>query len=156
MKKTSEKVSSDTQVDTQAKGKKIYLVSQGDYSDYHIVGAFSTHKKAKAFVDRFTVDREYDAYFKNYRIASYDIDALEPAARKDMIWVHLVMGRDGRTWNVTTGPDVPNKPMRELYRNDRLMVTVEAKDVAHAVKIANEIRTRMIARGEWPEERVNE
>lgn len=42
--------------------------------------------------------------------------------------------------------------MRELYRNDRLIVTVEAKDVGHAVKIANEIRTQMIANGEWPEE----
>lgn len=138
--------------DTQAKGKKIYLVTQGNYSAYHIVGAFSTQAKAKAFTKRFYVDREYDAYFDNYRIEAYGIDALEPDARKDTIWVSLAMGRDGRTWSVSTGPDVSHKPMRELYRNDRLIVTVEAKDVKHAVKIANEIRTQMIANGEWPEE----
>lgn len=31
--------------------KTIYLVTKGTYSDYHVVGAFSSRKKAKGYID---------------------------------------------------------------------------------------------------------
>ena len=56
--------------------EKIYIITSGCYSDYRIVTAFSTKKKADEFLDICDDD---------YRLEIYTIDSVEPV-RKNKIW----------------------------------------------------------------------
>jgi hypothetical protein len=51
-----------------------------------------------------------------------------------------------RMWRRTQAPAYRGKPDKP----DILQADIWAKDETHAIKIANEHRTRMIASGEWP------
>ena len=54
---------------------KIFIITAGDYSDYHIERVFTTRKKANEFLD--TKDNDY-------RLEVYDLD--EPIERKKYIY----------------------------------------------------------------------
>ena len=51
---------------------KIFIVTSGEYSDYHIDAAFSTREKAEEYVD---------IYGPDYMIKEYEVDA--PVCDKD-------------------------------------------------------------------------
>lgn len=54
-------------------GKKVYIVTSGEYSDYHIEAAFSTKKQANDYLDQHDDD---------FRIETFDLDV--PFDRKTM------------------------------------------------------------------------
>lgn len=63
---------------------KVYVVTAGCYSDYHIVAVFSTKEKAE----------EYIAYHgTNYRMEEYDLD--EEFEREESVWCVSIDMRDG-------------------------------------------------------------
>jgi hypothetical protein len=55
--------------------QKVYIITRGEYSDYHIKQVFSTRQKAVEFLD--TVD-------DSYQLEEYDLD--EPIERKTQIY----------------------------------------------------------------------
>lgn len=64
--------------------QKIYIVTSGEYSDYHICAAFSTKELAEVFIQH-----AGDGYY----IEEYNID--EPIVRMNKLWLI--------TFNVETG-----------------------------------------------------
>lgn len=134
---------------------KVYVVTNGDYSDYRILEMFSTKEMAEEY--------------KVFRNAENDIEEyeLDPefgmSAPKGMQRWIVRMGRDGNTTDpMCYGHGVERddgEPDQWLVWRDwqpysssggRLMTfSMWARDAEHAVKIANERRAWLIAEGLW-------
>lgn len=65
--------------------EKVYIVTSGEYSDYHIDAVFSTIEKAKEYVD---------AYGSDYRIEEYPVDDAE-VKKNESIWLVSVSWKTG-------------------------------------------------------------
>jgi len=122
--------------------KIIYVVTKGEYSDYRICGVFDNKPDASY------VAAKYDGEVETY--------SLNPAVcelRKGYTGFIVRMERDGTTDSVEEWEDFIAEEEEEptFFPLISWMVTnMYAKDAKHAVKIANERRTRMIAEGRWP------
>lgn len=120
---------------------KVYVVTRGSYSDYRIVGVFSSRKAAKDYANA-RDDHGWD---------EYEVNALEMPP-KGMKSYRVVMDRHG---NVPTNPSrYPDQPYIEVQANEPedawdvwdekrglFFADMWARDKEHAVKIANERRT---------------
>ena len=130
---------------------KVYIVTAGMYSDFHIMAAFSTETLAQEWIVRSKRDST------EIHIMEYDVD--EP---EEYGYVTIIsMDRRGEVEHVRTRWQVKDKgKLRLSRRNSTEMVLFGAVDTgreeltpeAHlerATKVANEERTRLIAFGYW-------
>jgi hypothetical protein len=129
--------------------KKIYLVTQGNYSDYHVVSAFSEKALAQSFIDSF-VSNEDDSI----EIEEYEIDKLSEQLRNGYKAYSVLMEKDGNYIEVEQVSCLyPEKAQRETveysYHKEYMTTSMFAKDEKHAVKIANERRIRAIMANHW-------
>lgn len=123
----------------------IWVVTEGEYSDYAIVGTFSTKENAEACIavlgDCTRVEEWIlDAYIPDFR----------QGLRPWMIWIL----RDGTVRNANETSDLPEPdafyPTNQLAeKRDLMQVCVFARDREHAIKIANERRAIHLADGTW-------
>lgn len=138
---------------------KVWVVEQGEYSDYRVVGVFSSRENAQLVADAINGERvACDATVAEWLMdpAVADLNA----GRRPFV-VHML--RDGtvercEAWQIT-GYELAGK--FDIWRRsealayagtdkpDCLSATVWATDAEHAVKIVNEKRVQMIASGEW-------
>lgn len=153
---------------------EIYIVTAGCYSDYHI--EFVTDDKT--FAERLMMLLGPSS--SGYRIEEYNLiraedHDLEEAAQKitgKPIFI-VSMKKDGEvtlcredehSWSHEDAAlsailgnyeeDIsPSHPGPEYpgHKYDYFTIRVFARDKKHAIKITNEIRTRLIAEGKWPE-----
>lgn len=127
---------------------KIFIATRGEYSDYRVVGAFSTEALAKAAGDDF-IECEVD------ELASRILSGFTP-------WrVRITREGTGPMWSSGRGPVAyhltieddlePPKmvPRIERFRERFLTAVVLARDEVHATKIANDYRVQFIASGQW-------
>lgn len=134
--------------------KSVWLIESGSYSDYRVVGIFSTREKALLVANAIELN-EYD-------INEWKIDPVIDELNKDMWQYEVLMLRDGEVERVKrrdaifdfkNSVFIWNRPNAPAYMGKNkpqvLVCCVWAKDEKHAVKIANEIRTQKIANGEW-------
>ena len=126
---------------------KIYLVSKGEYSDYRILGAYSTQENAETAADLFGGEVE-----------EYEIDQYIEQIRAGLKMYQVSMKFNGDTWFVYELEQNQEEEHRlgwsfvgESYREIEitLYASVWANSKEHAAKIVNEHRARMIASGEW-------
>lgn len=109
---------------------KVFIVTSGDYSDYHIDRVFSAREKAREFVDHmggcyeieeYSLDEETPRGVFGYRVSLYkdhtEVELTDPA-------YDAYMRKDSLRWSEDFMP--------------HLIFVVEAKDAPHAVKIASE------------------
>ena len=122
---------------------KVYIVTDGCYSDYTIRGVFSTEEKAK----------EYAAFFNDANeIEEYDLDAPFdfPTGMKPC---NVHMGKDGNGNIYWTDPEGFRESAAKIsisyHGTPFLYRSMWARDKEHALKSTNEIRAMMIATGEW-------
>lgn len=122
---------------------KIYIITCGQYSDYHIVGIYDDKELAE---ERLPL---YDAKYRYADIKEYELNpqvdhpkGLLPYSVKMDIEGNAKAEREsiacfsGREWE----PYGDNKSVSfEMW----------AKDEAHAIKIANERRVQLIANNQW-------
>ncbi|MHB8734246.1 MAG: hypothetical protein ACYC6M_02975 [Terriglobales bacterium] len=131
----------------------IWVVEEDEYNDYRVVGLYSTEANAKVIADRY-----------GGTVAEWPIDANIDDIRRGYSQWRIQMLRDGTVesasvpsnsydpdcevqfWRRSTAPDSRNL---NPPPPDCLVVECWARDQKHAVKIANEKRTQMVARGEW-------
>lgn len=132
----------------------IYIVTNGSYSDYHICAVFSSREKADEA--KVLLTGAYD----EARVEEYEVDDFNfPEMPKGMLPYGVVMLKDGtvketRRESVESIDDANRKFGWEPYSSDDksgVFFSVWAKDEKHAVKIANERRTMLIANNEWTE-----
>lgn len=122
---------------------KVYLLTQGEYSEYHIVGVYSTREKAEA----------HKPNHRNYFGTDPDIEEHEldpPCSILPDTW-KVIMDRDGNSLeepHLTEGQDKESFNLWDSKKDNEYAFWVHAKDKAHAVKVANEMRIRKIIQGD--------
>ena len=119
----------------------IYIVTDGDYSDYSIRGVFSTKEKA-----------EHAKAFYNSRndLEEYEVDSL-PEHPEGMFWFGVQMTKEGEAIEVSRGTVMwENKERWAPYGDDRsVYFEMWARDEKRAIKTANERRIRLIESNQW-------
>lgn len=139
--------------------KTVWVVEQGQYSGYHVVGVFSTKENAKLAMNE--INRLAD---DKATIAEWDLDPVAAELHAGLHRFTVAMFRSGDIHWVAEKEDITKEgePFKLFGRGTRgyppepypscLHADVWAKDEQHAMKIVNEKRTQMIALGEWREE----
>jgi hypothetical protein len=118
---------------------KIYIVTSGSYSDYHIAGVFSDMSVAKEFADK------YSPYESD--VEMYDLDVPKSS------WTvkTVTMDRHGNVINIYDRicelKDIDNVFIPRIDRDGYIVINVRTDDDKTAIKVANENRTCMIAEG---------
>jgi hypothetical protein len=139
---------------------KVYVVTEGDYSDYHIVAVFTTEEVAEEYAKK----RNEKNGYESARVEDYEVN--ESSATMPHWFVRMF--RDGTVERVQSeGDDLPtpadswvqqmNMPVKDMVmetpeRVAVLAVRCCANDEQHAVKIANEIRVQRIALNQFSTE----
>lgn len=120
---------------------KLFQVDDGDYSDYHVCGIFSTREKAEHAKKFYQADRD---------ISEIEVDALPPHP-KGMFWHSVQMNREGNTFavKIENGKYSHDREWAPYGDDETVIFDMWARDEKHAVKIANERRVRLIADNEW-------
>lgn len=131
--------------------KSVWVIEAGEYSDYQVVGVFSTRENAELVASAIGYGS----------IAEWDLDPGVDGLRQGHPRFRVLMLRDGSVesvevqegWNAETFYVWP-RSREPIYAGkgipDALNAWVWARDEKHAVKIVNEKRAQMIANGEWP------
>ena len=125
--------------------KRVYLVTKGSYSDYHIIAAFSDNLVAEVCAkdvsdewDEGTVE-EYEINSTAPRMPLWDISMYRKTGS-------VISAKDRGKWGVKYD-NVVHHGFKGMW-NDGKMVSyrdIRARDLEHAVKIANERRVQEIA-----------
>ena len=134
----------------------VYLVSAGSYSDYSILAAYDNISDAQAFV-AFHNEHGYSIVHDDARIETYLLNPYRERVKRNLpAWI-VFMGRSGESEVYQHDPT--DDESMDLFQQcagsplagqTRLRLITAAKDKEHAVKIANEKRTQLIASGKWP------
>lgn len=105
--------------------KKVYVVTRGEYSDYHIVAIFDTKEKAQ----------ECCAVFNDADVTEYELDSF---GTHDEVYNYKVYVSGDQVCNPGYIGDIPVyfKPNTIQRVNDSYLMIVMAKNVEHARKVA--------------------
>ena len=136
----------------------IYVITDGDYSDYHICAVF----------DDMDLAEKYQNTFGGDDIENWELNPVEQLLRDGVAIWRVEMTRDGDVDMSKFGDVCPVQKSQpdpdELYPQRKwvggtgpgpvatwiLRVETIAKSKEHAVKIANERRAQIIALDRWP------
>jgi hypothetical protein len=133
----------------------IWVVEAGEYSDYQVVGVFSSEANAQLVVETVAKGHYYAT------VAEWQLDPNVDAIRAGWTPFNIYMLRDGTVEKVEPHGESTysfGSPMQIWRRSkaaigndkpDCLHGIVRAEDVRHAVKIANEKRIQLLALGLW-------
>ena len=116
-------------------GKKIYIVTSGNYSDYGIDAVFTTKEKAVDYVE------QHGTY---YDIEEYDLD--KEVEKKTQLWSIVFCIEDGKFDEAHPINYNKNKKVDTCYVEERfgggkmyyIIFLVDADSMNRAVKIARE------------------
>jgi hypothetical protein len=134
---------------------KIYIVTAGDYSDYHINGVCSTEEKADElmkltrgdYIEEFELDKfpEHPPGLYKFQVnmnKNGDVPQRNGIYPMDCTDMFKIYAHDGI---VVLPLEVDWQPSSDGYTS----FYVWAKDETHAVKIANEKRVGLILNNMW-------
>ena len=132
---------------------KIYVVTKGDYSDYTIHGVYSTEELADEAAVLYS-DSSDDA-----EVETYELDDMPDHVPGQKPWT-VRMDKGGNAYSTSRASvdcfDVynsmcgPSGGTNSWDKSpDAMWFNVWAKDMKHAVKIANERRVQLIATDQW-------
>lgn len=119
---------------------KVYALTKGSYSDYHIVGIYSSSEKAA---------EAKLLYGEDSGIEEYELDYLPEHPPGHLMYM-VQMNAAGHTGIVKT--ESADNSVREWVPygdGENVAFMMWATSVEHAVKIANERRAQLIANNEW-------
>lgn len=142
----------------------VWVVEQGEYSDYRVVGVFSSEANAQIVADAINGPDADKGWSSKATIAEWPLNPAVSELLQGYSQYLVLMHKDGTvercTHNDTTGYSIRVQSV-DIWRRtkapafigkgipDVLTATVWAKDETHAIKIANEHRTQLIATGKW-------
>lgn len=121
--------------------KSVYIVSDGDYSDYHVCGVYSSRSRAK---------HAQKLYNSSNRIERFILDKI-PNFPRGRLPFCVGMKDDGTVVAVRqiSPSEIPPFCKWKPGVEENVDFFVFAKDSEHAVKIANEKRIGIQLSGEW-------
>jgi hypothetical protein len=127
---------------------KVYIVTAGDYSSYHICGIFSTKVLAKKFINSFKRKNLFNDFND---IVTWNLDNFKEYLEQKFKPYFVRMNKEGDTLCI--------EPSDNNYINDygninfdikgNLYNYIWAKDEEHAIKITNEKRIQLIEQDKW-------
>ena len=132
---------------------KIYVVTSGRYSDYHIDGVFDNEKLAQGFIVAFANNTDMN-------VEEWTLNPFKPEIKKGLKAFFVRMAKDGRTMDVAMEDSTygfrGGLPMSLLNYDveDNMISYCWAEDEQHAIKITNEKRIMALAENTWG--RINE
>jgi hypothetical protein len=139
----------------QLKMTKIFVVTSGAYSDYGIDTIFSTRELAQEFIDFFKKRDNWDVY----KIEEWELDKYNLGYKGKRKPFTVSIEKNGDVEIVREGMPYEEYSsdlnfIVEYYGFEDLTanIVVFADDEKHAVKIANEKRTWILANNLWGEE----
>ena len=126
---------------------KVWLATEGSYSDYSVEGVFSSEEKAKAFMGAFPGGDWND-------VTVWEVDQVSPDIESGRKPYCVRMDREGNTVSVKVEKNsygyttyMYNDVNFDVHGN--IYCYVWAKDEQHAIKITNERRIMTLANNEW-------
>lgn len=128
--------------------KSVWMITSGEYSDYGVVGVFSTKELALEYKDAFNTSN----YFHELYIEEMILDPGNTSFHKmGRVVYRVMMDRDGNTQEIARDYNyrLTDSEFSANIVDYKLYVLCWATDEKHAAKIANEIRVQKIANGEW-------
>jgi len=130
---------------------KVYVLTAGDYSDYHIVGVFSTKEKAQEFKKLFPAEWNDEYYDDDYDgIKEYDLDyngRYQGMIDNGLHQYDAVMNVEtekGRASLTDVEQLLTDNGFNGVY-DGWIYKRVWAKDKDHAIKILSELRRETLA-----------
>lgn len=130
---------------------KVYIVTAGSYSDYHIEAVFATQEAADDYRSRFGAEGEVDMY-----VEVCDVGSDVPSWVGKFQWT-IRMDRDGNVQYMNCFPygsrDLVRRTNLDVIHDSGRVVcgTIAAVTKEEAIKITNEFRVRAIAEGKFDE-----
>lgn len=120
----------------------IYAVTDGDYSDYRILGLYSTIEKAERAKKLFAAHNDID---------EWSVDKEPDGVPAGMFRYSVRMYKDGRveSANIESAEYMPSREWAPYGDDQTVHFDMWATDEKHAIKIANERRLRLIAESTW-------
>lgn len=122
----------------------MFLVTDGNYSDYHNVAIFSTREKAEEFISEIY---SFSRWNDGGRIEEMILDEIEESHK----YITVGMFKDGTVQD--TYPSLSEKPVITNYKfwkhSEQMEIAVPTDNIEKAIKVANEYRTRLIAEDKW-------
>ena len=127
----------------------IWVIEDGEYSDYRVRGVFSSRENAELMIEKgltgtiaeWTLDPSVDAWKKGLRLIKVEMNR---AGDSHIEFTNSSWDETENETPWTMGPYHPTMGRQVVIRVVRFSDSEE-----HVVKVANEIRTRMIAEGAW-------
>ena len=154
--------------------KFVYVVTQGIYSDYHISAIFSEKEAAERFVHSKTAEGRWGPRLVGQGLSLFSPTAAEQAQLEEWhpeirieewaldnidnqhTFYNVLMCKSGDVIEVggaCYSPSCGMEPWHQCTHKEGIMTLgVWARDKEHAIKIANERRTMLVATERWPEE----
>ena len=126
---------------------KVYIVTNGEYSDYHIEAVFLTYEQAVKYIEiQFS-----DSWF-GFQIEEYEVNQTIPKTDK-LMWdvkYENLLWKAERTDEVWRREPILHSERKEwdVYPHDTFYMTVFAKDKWQALKIAQDTYAKMKAEKE--------
>lgn len=139
------------------KPSKLWLVSRGEYSDYGVVGVFSTQEKAKEYCLNHNGDDEKAlCYGDSYRVETVELD---PTLQTMKTLMQVIMRRNGEIDSIgkrRSEVDEYFRPGPSYYCHGSLDFNelclqwyVDTEDEERAIKVVVEKRAEILAAGIW-------
>lgn len=123
----------------------VYVVTTGIYSDYHIVGIFTTKEKAEEYIDSLMWPSEYD-------VDEYTLDELQPDRGEKMFCVCIdYEDFNARIVSRTSLSDPLVEGRQNTFQmtdSGEIEMYIISTDSKRAIKIASE-QLRQIKAEEW-------
>lgn len=121
--------------------QKVYLIVDGEYSSYHIVGVYSTLGNAEKMLE-----------YVSGEIEEWTLDAGLDKIHAGRKLTYIEIRRDGSVDKImhNNGTDVSATLFFAGFHEPVLLLKCWAKDFAHAVHIAGEARRVLLAENLWP------
>ena len=127
--------------------KKVFVLTAGDYSDYHIVGVFSTRAKAEAEAK---VQEGADEWERHHRVEEYGLNMWESKKARGYKFYHVrgLLHED----IVLMGAEPQEEEQFYITKRTeeflpRFIAYFWAKSEKHAIKIASDKKRQLIAEG---------
>lgn len=127
---------------------KIYIVTYGQHSDYVIDAVFSEKSLAKKYIDSF----KKDDYGDRMEIEEWDLDKNSDQLKAGRKPFHVQIKKDGEILEVSHCDS--NFGFNFIFNpygkdNDFVNIYCHADNELHAIKIAGEKRTQILANNQW-------
>jgi len=137
--------------------KNVWVIEQGSYSDYGVVGVFSSEKNAQRVCDLINASENC---WDKATIAKWPLDPCIEELNQGLSLWQINMPYDGNVtscvrrtdidgYNIKTDLWVHERTKAPAWEGrpiqDQICGIVWAKDEQHAIKIANEFRAQAIA-----------